>query len=346
MSKTLTAVEICHSVDGGKPLYNGYIKILELKTASIIGPSLFAKFTKKKGYIVNNFYINKISAAEESSYVSNELKKIFLQNKLSKQNVYMNINDAFVNTYNFLLPEMPKYDLEKAIEYEIKKSLSFPISNVIFDYIYTYPQNNIDTEKDFNLRITAFVVKKDDIEILKNIFLNSDIKLKAIECKTTSLLNAHLYANSNKAGHCLLCDIVSDSIKILIIYNNTITFERTIEITDFEKYNVHEAALSTGNEIKKTVDFYMAGKSMEPIENIYLSGIYSEIIEFKNILTNITELKIKVNGIINLIEDEKHLLSIVPKLQNGAIYSRQHLDGSLYKPLTEMWATFGLIANR
>ncbi len=332
--KVLTAVEI----------ERGSVKILEVEK-------------KKNGYLLNNFLNNTIAGAEPRE-ISIELNNIFLKNKIRRKNVYTNIKDNSVWTYHLLLPEMPENDLIKAVEYEIKKKLPFPVSSATFDYIYTYSLNP-DTSK--NIKITVFVTKKEDIDLLNAIFTNSGIKLKSIECKTTSIFNAYLYVHGNRKGHYLLCDINSSVARIMIIYDNSTSFERILEDPAIAEHAINKLGNIIGSEIKKTVDFYYAGKSIEPIENIYLSGIYSYAPEFIKNVSSIAELPVKTDGIINLMNRglTSGVAGKMPFIPSGKkLLNNNHNDDydnntlllseidEQFIPLTDMWTTFGLIANR
>ncbi|MHB1679864.1 MAG: pilus assembly protein PilM [bacterium] len=292
MSKTFTAVIIDYN----------YIKIIEATK-------------KNKTYIINNFSLDKLnqngintqnnanSENTEQILITEEIKKIFGLRQFSKKNVFTALSNDYINTYNFSLPEMPKSDLSKAIEYEVKKKSPFPVSQIVYDYIYTYQPNE---DGSYNLQITAYVAKKEYSEQLVNIFADAEIKLKSIESKTIGLYNANLFIYGNNAGlHYLIIDINLISIKIIIIYKNTIIFERNIEEINIiqNTKNINEAGEIISAEIQKTVDFYYAGKSIEPIEKIYLSGVYSSSGMFKNIISNLTNMPVETMSIMELLNN-------------------------------------------
>ena len=292
MSKTFTAVIIDYN----------YIKIIEASK-------------KNKTYIINNFSLDKLNQNSintqnnvnseniEQILITEEIKKIFGLRQFSKKNVFTALSNDYINTYNFSLPEMPKSDLSKAIEYEVKKKTPFPVSQIVYDYIYTYQPNE---NGSYNLQITAYVAKKEYSEQLINIFAGAEIKLKSIESKTIGLYNANLFIYGNNAGlHYLIIDINLISIKIIIIYKNTIIFERNIEEINIiqNTKNINEAGEIISAEIQKTVDFYYAGKSIEPIEKIYLSGVYSSSGMFKNIISNLTNMPVETMSIMELLNN-------------------------------------------
>jgi Tfp pilus assembly PilM family ATPase len=294
MSKTFTAVIIDYN----------YIKIIEATK-------------KNKTYIINNFSLEKLNQNDidattyndnaentENILMAEEIKKAFGLRQFSKKNVFTVLNDDYIYNYNFSLPEMPESDLAKAVEYEVKKKSPFPLSQIVYDYIYTYQEDNKDG--GYNLLTTAYVAKKEYSEQLVKTFAKADIKLRSIESKTTSLYNANLFIYGNNAGlHYMLIDINLISIKIIIIYKNTIIFERNIEEINIIKNtkNINEAGETISAEIQKTVDYYYAGKSIEPIENIYISGVYANNETFKDIISNLTNIHIETMSILKLLDN-------------------------------------------
>lgn len=314
IKKIYTAIEIDH---------NSHFKILEA-----------AK--QKTGYILNNFVNTKIPDLnlQDISAISFNLKKLMDENKICKKNVFANIYDNAVSSYNFYLPEMPLNDLTKAVEYEIKKLIPFPISSCTFDYIY------IKTES--NLNITAFVSKTEDINNFREIFTRANIKLKSIECKTVSIYNNIVYLTKNKVGHLLLCNISETCVKIVIVKENMVSFERTIEEINPQNINNDGYSNFIGEELKKTIDYYFAGKYIMAIDGIIMTGIYSYDNDFINKIAETTNIKTFAISIINQLKEKQVHFSLSNKLAkygSGGNYD-------FFKPLEEMWTTFGLIVNR
>ncbi len=326
-TKILTAIEIDYN----------HFKILEVK---------------KRGhnYLLNNFINTKLPDLNhrDITSIAINLNKLMNDYEISKKNVFANINDNVVYSYNFYLPDMPRNDLNKAVEYEIKKLIPFPISSCIFDYIFV--------KNDSTLNITAFVSKTDDINNFKEIFVKANIKLKSIECKTVSLYNNIMFLSNNKVDHLLLCDIGETMAKIVIIKDNMVNFERTIEGINLKDLNDNESSFLIGDELKKSVDFYFAGKSIPPIDGIIITGIYSENKGFNDKIMNIINLKTHSISIISLLRKRKK--SLDQQTANSAkpassFYLSKRLlkydireNYDFFKPLEEMWATFGLIINR
>lgn len=327
-TKIFTAIEIDYN----------HFKILEVK---------------KRGYsyLLNNFINTKLPDLNhrDTTSIAINLNKLMNDYEISKKNVFANINDNIVYSYNFYLPDMPRNDLNKAVEYEIKKLIPFPISSCIFDYI--------SVKNGSTLNITACVSKADDINNFKEIFVKANIKLKSIECKTVSMYNNIMFLSNNKVDHLLLCDIGETMAKIVIIRDNMVNFERTIEGINLKDLNDNESSLLIGDELKKTVDFYFAGKSIAPIDGIIITGIYSENKGFNDKIMDIVNLKTYSISIISLLKERKTSLdrrtagSAEPPASSFYLSKRllkydirENYD--FFKPLEEMWTTFGLIVNR
>lgn len=291
---------------------------------------------KGHGYFLNNFINTKLPDLnhQDINGVAINLNKLMNDNKISRKNVFANVNDNIVYSYNFYLPDMPRNDLNKAVEYEIKKLIPFPISSCIFDYIFV--------KNGSNLNINAFVSKTDDINSFKEIFVRANIKLRSIECKTSSIYNNVMFLSNNKVGHLLLCDISETMAKIIIIRENMVSFERTIEGINLKDLNDNESSLLIGDELKKTVDFYFAGKSIAPLDGIITTGIYSDNKGFNDKITGITNLKTYSTSIISLLKERKKSFLLSKRLIKYDI--NENYD--FFKPLEEMWVTLGLIINR
>ncbi len=317
--KIFTAVEID---------YNQF-KILEI-------------YKKGRSYFLNNFVNLTVAELDYRNInsVSLNLNKIMNENKISRKNILTSINNNSVYSFNFILPNMPEPDLKIAIEYELKKVLPFPMSQCIFDYIYT---EKMDESRNKVLNITVFASKDEDINNFKKIFDRSGMKIKSIECKTVSIYNNIRYINKkNRTGHLLLCDIGDKAIKIVIILNNMINFERTAEDLSFKNQNYDEASSLIANELKRTIDFYFAGKSLPKVDGIILTGIFSGKNGFDVKISEATACRAYSVSILNLIDSEKYSLYLSKKLKNHNINE----DYEFFRPLEEMWTTFGLIINR
>lgn len=291
---------------------------------------------KQHGYSLNNFVNVKLpdTGNADIGTIASKLNGLMAEHRISGKNVFTNINSNAVYSYNIYLPDMPKNDLDKAVEYEIKKLIPFPLSSCIFDYIFT--------KTDSNLSITAFVSKTEDINNFKKIFTRAGIKLKSIECKTVSIYNNILLLSNNKIEHLLLCDINDTTAQIVIIRENMVSFERAIEGINLKDAEQNDPAALIGDELKKTMDFYFAGKSFAPIDGIILTGSYAGNKDFKDKITEITGLKTYFMSIINQLMEEKKYFSLSKRLMKF----KMDKNYDFFKPLEEMWTTIGLISGR
>jgi Tfp pilus assembly PilM family ATPase len=296
---------------------------------------------KRSGYFLNNFVNIKIPEIDyrDINSMSLNLDRIIRENKISRKNVLTAINGNAVSSFNFILPDMPEQDLKMAVEHELKKVLPFPISQCVFDYIYIKTTGESGNSM---LNLTAFASKKEDINNFMGIFVKAGIKIKSIECKTVSIYNNIRYMSKNKIGHLLLCDIGETAAKIVIILNDAVNFERAVDGIEFKNMDTALASNFTSDELKRTLDFYFAGKSLPPIEGIILTGIFSGKKGFDAKISETTSIKAYSVSIINLIESKKYSFYLSKNLSRHNIEE----DYEFFKPLEEMWTTFGLIINR
>ncbi|MGC8554164.1 MAG: type IV pilus biogenesis protein PilM [Candidatus Acidulodesulfobacterium sp.] len=300
---------------------------------------------KKKGiYFLNNFINYEIGngGLKDPDFIAANLNKIISENKISKKNVITALNGNKVLSFNFILPSMPAPDLKSAVEYELKKVLHLPINNYVFDYIYA---SNNDESGNVFLNLTAFAALEEDVINFLKIFEIASIKVKYIECKAVSIYNNLMYMGKigmGEAKHILLCDISYYTIKILMILNEAVIFERTVEDLNFKNSSYENSLSVIADELKRTLDFYFAGKSLPPIDEIILSGIFSNKKGFDMILSKVTGFKTFSVSVINLLESGEY--GFYPSERINKLIKTN--GGDFLYPLEEMWTTFGLVVNR
>ncbi len=299
-------------------------------------------YKKRNGYFLNNFINTTISEMDhrDAGSVSANLKKIIGENGVSKKNVLTSIDGNMVHSFNFTLPDMPPSDLKIAIEYELKKLLPFPLSRSIFDYIYS---GKTDKTGNAVLNITVFAVREEDINNFTKIFTEAGIKIRSIECKAVSIYNGIRYLSNNNITHLLLCDIGYKAVKIVIFFNDTINLERTIDGVDFRNMSYEDSLNFIAEELKRTVDFYFAGKSLPQIEGAILTGIFFGKKDFDAEISKAVNIKTDSISLINLLKSRKYPFYLSKKL------TKKHnieSDYEFFKPLGEMWTTFGIMINR
>ena len=301
-------------------------------------------YKKKGGYFLNNFVNYEIEngGLKDADFIAANLDKIIGENKISKKNVITSLNGSKVLSFNFTLPNMPPADLKSAVEYELKKVLHFPITQYIFDYIYA---SYSDDSGNIFLNLTAFAALEEDVKNYLSIFEKASIKVRSIECKAVSIYNNAKYMGKIGAGgakHVLLCDISYYAIKILMILNEAVIFERTVEDLNFKNISYENSLPVIVDELKRTLDFYFAGKSLPPIDEIILSGIFSNKKGFDMIMSKVTGFKFFSVSMTDLLESDGYGFYLSERINK-----LKRINGSdfLY-PLEEMWTTFGLIVNR
>ncbi|HEC25038.1 MAG TPA: hypothetical protein ENI54_03400 [bacterium] len=299
-------------------------------------------YKKRNGYFLNNFINTTISEIDyrDADSVSVNLKKIINENGISKKNVLTSIDGNMIRSFNFTLPDMPPSDLKIAIKYELKKLLPFPLSQSIFDYIYS---GKTDETGNSVLNITAFAVNEEDINNFTKIFTAAGIRIRSIECKTVSIYNGIRYLSNNNITHLLFCDIGYKTVKIVIFFNDTINLERTIDGMDFRNMSYGDSLNFIAEELKRTADFYFAGKSLPQIEEIILTGIFFGKKDLGAKISEAVNLKTDSISLINLLKSQKYPFYLSKKL------TKRHdieSDYEFFKPLGEMWTTFGIIINR
>jgi type IV pilus assembly protein PilM len=155
------------------------------------------------------------------------LKQIAKEQGISQSPCASIIIDSSVSTIGMKLPPMPRDDLIKAVKFEAKKHLTYPISEAIVDYMI----KDRESPDDPMLSIIAVAVKKEAVDKYMMFLKDAGFKPAALEIGALPLIAAFDHNYSWEPGKkTALLDIGGLKSNLLIVRDKTIRFYRDIPV--------------------------------------------------------------------------------------------------------------------
>lgn len=241
----------------------------------------------------------------DSTAVSETIKMIFDENKITNRNVVISLSGSSVIIKKISLPSMDTEELAESIIWEARHNIPYPYEETAVDYAILKPAAG---SEDKNLDILLVAAKKDKVTNYSNVVQQARKNLLAIEVDAFALQNAleinypELYREKTVA----LINLGANTTNIIIIkkekpqlfrdlsiggsfITENIRKDLGLSVDDAEKVikgipakdippEQIETVLNTNienllEEIEKTFSFYEAGEGGErKIEKILLSG--------------------------------------------------------------------------
>ena len=183
----------------------------ELKAANIYKPS-FRTFEK-----------NTLSLSEKE--VSRGVRAILEEAKITTKKVVLSIPDFSTFYTSFELPSISKEELSKAIEFEARKYIPLPVSEVALDWQIT--ETNLPDKKK-KLKILLVAVPNEVVNQYKNLAALCGLKLFALEAEVFGLVRS--LAGEEKNTVCLI-DLGSRSTTINIVDKGILKLSHSFDIS-------------------------------------------------------------------------------------------------------------------
>lgn len=321
-SSSIKAVELRSKKKGGEELYE----------VSKIGLEYLPRDAIVEGTIM------------DTEAVSETIKMIFDENKISNKNVAISVSGSSVIIKKISLPSMETEELAESIIWEARHNIPYPYEETNVDYAILKPPAD---SQEKNLDILLVAAKKDKITNYSNAVLQARKNLHAIEVDAFALQNAleinypELFLKNAVA----LINLGANITNIIIIEKERPQLFRDLSIggsfitenlrkdlgissddaekalkgiplKDFPAEQL-EASLTTNiehllDEVEKTFSFYEAGEEKEKkVEKILLSGGLANVKD----MVKFFEQKFKIeteafNSFRNITYNEKKLDSI------------------------------------
>jgi len=126
------------------------------------------------------------------------------------------------------LPFMPKDELEEAVKWEAKKLVSFPMEEMLLDYIITEGNQNQDVKR---YDLVLVVVEKNTVREQWNMMNKIGLDLLAIDVNPLSLLSAVRFNHpKDLKGNLIYLDIGAAKTDIAILKEGVLRFTRRLEM--------------------------------------------------------------------------------------------------------------------
>jgi type IV pilus assembly protein PilM len=287
----------------GLDIGSSSIKAVELKAKKKGGEELYEVAKIGIEYLPRDAIVE--GTIMDSEAVSETIKMIFDENKISNRNVAISVSGSSVIIKKISLPSMETEELAESIIWEARHNIPYPYEETNIDYAILRPPSYSEEK---NLDILLVAAKKDKITNYSNVIIQARKNLQAIEVDAFALQNALEinYPDIFKTKTIALINLGANTTNIIVIekenpqlfrdlsiggsyITENIRKELGISSEDAEKAlkgippkdlpaEQVENAISTNiehllEEIEKTFSFYETGEAKEKkIEKIFLSG--------------------------------------------------------------------------
>lgn len=277
----------------------------------------------------------------DAEAVSETIKMIFTENKISNSNVAISISGTSVIIKKISLPAMESEELAESIIWEAKHNIPYPYEETNVDYTILKPPEGSEAQ---NLDILLVAAKKEKVTNYSNVLDQAHKHLRAIEVDVFALQNAMEinYPELLKEKTVAIINLGANITNLMIIENGIPQLFRDLSIggllfienmrkelgisfDDAEKTlkgipvkNIPpeqlQSALTTNvenllQEIEKTYSFYKAGATEEKkIDHILLSGGLSNLKDLMLFFEQKFKIKTEIfNPFRNIFFNEKKL---------------------------------------
>jgi len=280
----------------------------------------------------------------DTTAVTETVKMIFDENKISNKNVVISISGSSVIIKKISLPSMETEELAESIIWEARHNIPYPYEETNVDYAILKPPLY---SEDKNLDILLVAAKKDKVTNYSNVVQQARKNLEAIEVDAFALQNAleinypEIYRDKTVA----IINLGANTTNIIIsekerpqlfrdltlggsFFTENIRKDLGLGTDEAEKVLkgipvkdipaeqaetvIHTSIQSLLEEIEKTFSFYEAGEEgQKKIEQIFLSGGLAKLKDlpkfFEQKFNTTTEI---FNPFRNISYNEKKLDSV------------------------------------
>lgn len=222
-------------------------------------------------------------------------------------------------------PKMSRADFASSIRYEAEKYLPFSLSEVVFDYQIMSEAGAQSNEDGATMSVVLVAARKTEIERLIQTVQSAGLKPDLIDIDILACANAFQHANPDAKNHCVgLIDLGATDSSLGILDKGMLVFSRDIafagaDLTEaiHRKLNIPQkeafemqlkidpnetsktAALEEGlgrlfQEVKSSITYYYNQHQTEaPLETIYISGGFSQLVILPKLLEKQLEIPVK-----------------------------------------------------
>ncbi|MBU3922949.1 type IV pilus assembly protein PilM [Patescibacteria group bacterium] len=290
--------------------------------------------------------------------VTREMIRILIEKaKVSTKDVIMAIPvfSSFVSIIE--LPEMAEKELAQAIEFEARKYVPIPLSEVILDWkiIESGTIKNNSHLPSFNgKRILLIAVPKEVVNKYLKIAEDLKLKIKALELESFSLARSLII--DNKISVCIL-DIGARATSFTIVDKGIIQMSHSLDVAGAEMTKILAISLNIGS--KRAEEFKLAygfenteekKKEIKELLSVPMNKIINEIERMVNSYQEKTGRKIEklilnggsaqLSGLKEYIEEKLNIKTIIANPWAKVVYK-----SSLQQKLKEIGPQFSVAAG-
>ena len=318
------------------------IKAIEFKSKKKAGEELYEVSKIGLEFLPHDAIVE--GTIMDSTAVTETVKMIFDENKISNKNVVISISGSSVIIKKISLPSMETEELAESIIWEARHNIPYPYEETNVDYAILKPPLY---SEDKNLDILLVAAKKDKVTNYSNVVQQARKNLEAIEVDAFALQNAlemnypKIYRDKTVA----IINLGANTTNIIIsekerpqlfrdltlggsFFTENIRKDLGLGTDEAEKVLkgipvkdipaeqaetvIHTSIQSLLEEIEKTFSFYEAGEEgQKKIEQIFLSGGLAKLKDlpkfFEQKFNTTTEI---FNPFRNISYNEKKLDSV------------------------------------
>jgi len=166
-----------------------------------------------------------MGSIEDQEGLASELDTIWNTLNLKNRNISLALPGNLTILRRTRLPYVPSEEIEKAIQWEIEKTLPFKLEEIHFDF-HVY-----DIKEGENIDLVYVVARRNVIESYQQLFLMAGINLEVLDSTFLALANIAI-VNYDDLSNVLfmVLDIGAESSNLLVIKDNRILYSRNVEI--------------------------------------------------------------------------------------------------------------------
>jgi type IV pilus assembly protein PilM len=282
----------------------------------------------------------------DSGFVSQELRRIFAENRIKSKDVACALSSYTVITKRVAVPFLEEEALENSISLEVETVIPFPLQ----DIYYSYYVMGVDEEKEDMMNVQVVAAKKEIVDGYISTFAAAGLNLQILDVDIFCLTNLVEQIYNPQGASVMVIDIGASVTNIAIMKGGSVEFTREIlmggkyltnQIERAAKLSYEEAEekkiqdsgeiaylfedfiFNISSEINKTINFYVATKPKENIGKIYLTGGSSLAAGLKERISEDTKTEVEHVNPFLLTHDNENRLRIYED-------SKDFIDVALY----------------
>lgn len=225
----------------------------------------------------------------------------------AKISAVLSVPESALYLKEFILPKLPKKQINEAIRWEVVSSAPFPKEDIICEW------KKLQEKDKSKLKVLAICARESSIRQMVSTFENIGIKIFAVEPATLSFERV---AQANFDPATLLMTVEHEETNLLVLKNATPVFTTSISTPIYaEKSGKRRLSKSIISDLAqqayKTIEFWQE-KSAEKISQVIITG------DIAQRYWGLAEAINKIAGVPSLMASKKKLDNVTfPKIANA-----------------------------